>query len=574
MKMNKSILIGVLTAILATNAWGSVFFTVDVGSLQDENGAALVDEGMLYLISSGPDGSFSLPTEGSVTGAGDDSIVASWDLSAESSTQGEYIVSSGEVMFDAAWEAGHDLAILWFPNLTVGNQSPAANEAYGFYRNTSVNGIGDDWELPEDGTLLHSLKFFTDGQNPLVNSSDVPALLASAGLGVGQPAGPPVAPTNVDTNENNPGTVTFEWAGASVPGGAYRIERKLAGGSDWTVLGTVEAGATSFDDPSVGRGKDYEYRLVAINGFDAVASSEASIQSLRSSLANIATRGIMGSGDQALILGFVIQGTGPIDILATAKGPELANQGITNFALDPTMTLFRTDFTQNPPVNIEVSSNDDWGGDQVTVSDLVNRTFAQPFTSETSKDAALATSPEGTQLFTAVVNDIENANGVGLVEIFDATGTSRNGVAPNDAQNRLVNVATRGFVGTEDDVLIAGFIVDGQVDSKLLLRGLGPSISDPNLTGKLEDPTITLFRTDFTQVPPVNVEVATNDNWEDAPNVDEIVTVSNQVGAAVLASGAKDSIILVDALPGLYSFILSGANDGTGIGLVEVFLAD
>ncbi len=576
MKMKNLISIGALASMFAVNAWGSVFFTVDVGSLQDENGDPLVAQGMLYLISSGADESFSLPTAGSVVGSGDDSIVASWDLSAESSTTGEYIVSSGEVVFDGAWEAGDALAILWFPNLTLANQSPAASEPYGFYRNTSVNGNGDAWELPEDGTLLHSLKFFTEGNNPLVDSSDVPALLATAGLGVGDPAaGPPAAPTTVATNEDNPGTITFEWEDASAPGGAYRIERKLAGGSDWTVLGIVDSSATSFDDPSVGRGKDYEYRLVAINGFDSVASSEATVQSLRSSLANIATRGIMGSGDQALILGFVIEGSGPIDILATAKGPELANQNITNFALDPTMTLFRTDFTQNPPANIEVSANDDWGSTQAaTVNDLVGRTFAQPFSSETSKDAALATSPEGTQLFTAVVNDIEDSNGVGLVEIFDATGTSRNGVAPNDAQNRLVNVATRGFVGTGDEVLIAGFIVDGQVDSKLLLRGLGPSIAG-NLTGKLEDPTITLFRTDFTQNPPVNVEVATNDNWTDDPDmVDEIVAVSGQVKAAVLDTDAKDSIILVDAVPGLYSFVLSGVSDGTGIGLVEVFLAD
>jgi len=567
MKMNKLITIGVLAAILATNAWGSVFFTVDVGSLQDENGEALVTEGMLYLISAGPDGSFSLPTEGSITGTGDDTIAASWDLSAESSTQGEYIVSSGEVMFDASWEAGQELAILWFPNLTVGNQSPAANEAYGFYRNTSVNGIGDAWELPEDGTLLHSLKFFTDGQNPLVNDSDVPALLAAAGLGVGQPAGPPEAPTTVATNEDDPGTVTFEWEGASVPGGAYRVERKLAGGSDWTVLGSVEAGQSSFDDPSVGRGKDYEYRLVAINGFDSVASSESTIQSLRSSLANIATRGVLGSGAEALILGFVIEGTGPIDILATAKGPELANQGISNFALDPTISLFP--FGASDPD----AQNDDWGAQSSAVGDFVERSFAEAFSSETSKDAALAFSPEGTQLFTAIVNDNENANGVGLVEVFDATGTSRNGVAPNDAQNRLVNVATRGFVGTGNDVLIAGFIVDGQVDSKLLLRGLGPSIE--GLSGTLEDPTITLFRTDFTQPGFPQIEVATNDDWDDDPaKVDEIIAVSNDVGAAELDPDAKDSIILVDAIPGLYSFVLSGVSDGTGIGLVEVFLAD
>ena len=235
--------------------------------------------------------------------------------------------------------------------------------------------------------------------------------------------------------------------------------------------------------------------------------------------------------------------------------------------MDPTISLFPFGATDPD------AQSDDWGADAATISDFVDRSFAQAIVDDTSKDAALAFSPEGTQLFTAIVNDNENANGVGLVEVFDASGTSRNGVAPNDATNRLVNVATRGFVGTGADVLIAGFIVDGAVDSKLLLRGLGPSIA--GLSGTLEDPTITLFRTDFTQPGFPQVEVATNDDWEDDPTkVDEIIAVSNDVGAAVLNSGSKDSILLVDAVPGLYSFVLSGVNDATGIGLVEVFLAD
>ena len=568
MKLNKLIFSGALAACIATNSIGSVFFSLDLGALQDEGGVPLDGSGMLYLVVSTDDDTFSLPSDGSIIdGASDDAIVATWDLSAESTTGGEYIVTSGAVPFGDDWEAGNDLAILWFPNLTVANQVPSAGEPYGFYRNTTENGVGDAWEMPEDGTLLHSLKFFPDVSNPLVDAGDVPSFVASAGFAAGQPAGSPTAPTSVATNENNPGTVNFNWDGAAVPGGGYRIERKLASGSDWTVLGTVGSDATSYDDPSVGRGKDYDYRLVAINGFDSVVSSSAQIQSLRSSLANIATRGRIGSGAEAMILGFVIEGSGPIDILATAKGPQLANVGISNFALDPSISLFP--FGASEPD----AQSDDWGADAAAINDFVDRSFAEAFADETSKDAALAFSPEGTQLFTAIVNDSENANGVGLVEVFDATGTSRNGVAPNDATNRLVNVATRGFVGTGADVLIAGFIVDGAVDSKLLLRGLGPSIA--GLSGTLEDPTITLFRTDFTQPGFPQVEVATNDDWEDDPTkVDEIIAVSNDVGAAVLDSGSKDSILLVDAIPGLYSFVLSGVSDGTGIGLVEVFLAD
>lgn len=570
MKLKTSITSILAAGALSAGASASVFFSVDMGNLQDEGGEALVQEGMLYLVSAGADGEFAFPETGSLLAAGsDDAIVASWDLASEISQSGEYIVGSGAVSYDEAWSEGDPLAILWFPNLTTGNQTPAEGEAFGFYRNQD-SGVGDLWELPMDGVMLHSLKFFTDADSPLVEGGEAPSFVAAASFRAGEVTSiePSIDIAGLNIGEPSPATVTFSWNGSTVPeGGFFRVERRLDGELNWSVLGTVAGDVFSFDDSSIGRGKDYEYRVVAVNGFATEVSVPQTIQTLRSSLANIATRGVLGSGDEALILGFVIEGSGPIDILATAKGPELGNQGITNFALDPTIALYP--FGASAP-DVE---NQDWGDSQVSeISDLVDRSFAQSIAEQTSKDAALAFSPEGTQLFTAIVNDNENSNGLGLVEVFDASGTSRNGTAPNDAQNRLVNVATRGFVGTGNDVLIAGFIVDGQVDSKLLLRGLGPSIG---IGGNLADPTITLYRTDFTQPGFPQIEVASNDDWDDDPNaVDEIVAVSNEVGAAVLDSGSKDSILLVDAVPGLYSFVLSGVSDGTGIGLVEVFLAD
>ena len=105
-----------------------------------------------------------------------------------------------------------------------------------------------------------------------------------------------------------------------------------------------------------------------------------------------------------------------------------------------------------------------------------------------------------------------------------------------------------------------------------MIRGLGPSIG---INGTLDDPQIALFRTTFTQNGPVNEEIGKNDDWEDSPNnIDEIISVSERVGATVPDSGSKDATLLVDVEPGLYSFILSGVDSGTGIGLVEVFLAD
>ncbi len=577
MKIGKFITIGALASAISAPAWASVFFTVDVGSLQDEEGNELVNQGMLYLISAGPDDVFSLPEVGSIIAAGsDDEIVAQWDLSAESSTEGEYIVASGEVAYGGSWTAGEDqLAILWFPDLTQANQSPAASEPYGFYRNTSSGGVGDPWVMPEDGTLLYSLKFFTDGDNPLVNGSDVPSFLAAAGFGAGDAAGTPVAPTTVDSDESaNPGTIVFSFDGASAPGGGYRIERRLAGGSDWTVLGFVEDGGTSYSDSDIGRGKDYEYRAVAINGFDEVASLSAEIQSLRARLANISTRGILGSGNQSLILGFTIRGTGDIDILTRVQGPELAQQGVTSFATDPTAELIERVFNVDGTfTDTSIQSNDDWADTELAeIQGLFSRTFAVDNSDVDSTDSAMALELDGWRNFTVVATDIDATDGLALVEVFDATEES-----PNDAVNRLVNLATRGFVGTGDNILIGGFIVSGQVSSKLLIRGVGPTLANQGVSGALSDPVITLIQSDFNSGSRVDTEIAVNDNWEDAPNVDEIIAVSPGVGATNFASGTKDSAILVDIQPlpnVLYSFKMEGVGGETGIGLIEIFLAD
>ena len=161
MKLINLILSAALAAGVAANSFGSVFFSIDLGTLQDENGDALVGAGMLYLVASTDDDTFSLPSDGLlIDGASDDEIVASWDLSAESSEGGEYILASGAVPFGDTWEAGNDLAILWFPNLTVANQVPAAGEPYGFYRNTSDSGAGDVWEMPRMARCCTALSSF------------------------------------------------------------------------------------------------------------------------------------------------------------------------------------------------------------------------------------------------------------------------------------------------------------------------------------------------------------------------------------------------------------------------------
>jgi hypothetical protein len=150
----------------------------------------------------------------------------------------------------------------------------------------------------------------------------------------------------------------------------------------------------------------------------------------------------------------------------------------------------------------------------------------------------------------------------------DARGLARNGVSDIGAFEfagllpvSLGNISTRGMVGIGDEVMIGGFIITGSANKTVLIRAIGPSLSNPpfNLAGTLQDPNLSLFSgstmTDF------------NDNWADASN-------AQSIDPNLRPNSGLESAILISLPPGAYTAIVRGANGGTGIGLVEVFDLD
>jgi hypothetical protein len=126
----------------------------------------------------------------------------------------------------------------------------------------------------------------------------------------------------------------------------------------------------------------------------------------------------------------------------------------------------------------------------------------------------------------------------------------------------LGNISTRGVVGTGDNVMIGGFVLNGTGNKLVLLRAIGPSLSSPpfNLANTLQDPRIALFNSSGGMI-------ISNDNWADAPN-------AASIDASLRPSNGFESAILISLAPGTYTAIVSGANGGTGIGLIEVFDLD
>jgi hypothetical protein len=121
----------------------------------------------------------------------------------------------------------------------------------------------------------------------------------------------------------------------------------------------------------------------------------------------------------------------------------------------------------------------------------------------------------------------------------------------------LANISTRLPVQTGDNVLIGGFIITGTQPKTVILRAIGPSLTLP---GKLDDPTMELYRgSQF---------VASNDNWMDAPNKQAIVD------STVAPTNNLESALLVSLDPGDYTAVIRGADNGTGIGVVEAYDLD
>jgi hypothetical protein len=122
---------------------------------------------------------------------------------------------------------------------------------------------------------------------------------------------------------------------------------------------------------------------------------------------------------------------------------------------------------------------------------------------------------------------------------------------------RLLNISTRLRVLTGDNALIGGFIITGSDPKKVIVRGIGPSLTSQNVPGALADPVLELH--DHT-----GALIASNDNWKD--------TQQSEIEASTIApSNDLESAIVMTLDPAGYTAILRGKNNGTGIGLVEVY---
>lgn len=154
---------------------------------------------------------------------------------------------------------------------------------------------------------------------------------------------------------------------------------------------------------------------------------------------------------------------------------------------------------------------------------------------------------------------------------FDLGGVGTFPVATPDRYTvggdaRLVNVSTRGAVGTDANQLIVGFVLDG--GKSVLVRGAGPLLTTLGVSNALADPQLRLVRTGDNQ------ELATNDDWGSAAAAPALAQAAARLGATALADASRDAALLTTLPAGVYTALITGANGTTGIGLGEIYDAD
>ena len=294
--------------------------------------------------------------------------------------------------------------------------------------------------------------------------------------------------------------------------------------------------------------------LVLIGENETIFQSE---QIFLSKLGNISTRGAATSGAGAMIAGTVVRGTRPKQFLVRGIGPALGAFGVTGFLADPVLSIFNG-------TGQLVTSNTGWGTNLNTAAIVTAaRDFGAFALTANSRDSALlVTLNPGT--YTFQLTSASGATGNALVEAYDLD-------VIDATSSRAINISTRGQVGTGENILIAGLVVQGQASRTLLIRGVGPTLTQFGVTGTLADPVIKVIDSS-------GATIATNDNWGDttlangrAVTADEVELAAGASGAFALAASSKDAALLITLVPGSYTIQVSGTNNTTGLALVEAY---
>jgi acetyl esterase/lipase len=249
-------------------------------------------------------------------------------------------------------------------------------------------------------------------------------------------------------------------------------------------------------------------------------------------LLNVSTRVHVESGDSVMIGGFIIGGAAAKKIALRAIGPSLAEAGVSEVLSDPILELYDSSGTL-------VEQNDNW-------TSLPPNSVPQDLQPKNGYESFISiTLPPGS--YTGVLRGANGSTGVALFELYDL----------DPASSRVSNISTRGEVGAGSDVMIGGFIIGGEEPTKVIVRGIGPSLEASDVSNALADPLLELYDGEGSLI-------ASNNNWRTTQEQQIVIS-------GVPPSNDNESAIVATLLPGQYTALIHDAGAAKGIALVEVY---
>lgn len=385
-----------------------------------------------------------------------------------------------------------------------------------------------------------------------VTSDTVSLVLAATPIIIAQPVGLSVA-------EGANATFTVQASGSPAPTFQWKKNGKNINGATAATLTLSSVSSTDAAD----------YTVEASNSIGWLASNRATLVVkastatparrrangavddgstadvvLQSRIVNLSVRSRAGSGDNGLIVGFVVGGAVNKPMLLRGVGPSLTEFGVGDVLADPKLSLYSG--------SVMTATNDDWAlganAPEIANTGAILGAFSLR---EASTDSAMLANL-GAGAYTVQVGGKNDETGVALVEVYDAA---------SDNAASLVNLSVRTFVGAGGEAPNLGFVVAGNTPKRVLIRAVGPTLGAFGVSGTLDDPQLELFKN--------GVRVGLNDNWEGDAALSETFA---SVGAFGLAdANSKDAVMLVTLEPGAYTVVASGVGGSTGIALVEVY---
>jgi hypothetical protein len=245
------------------------------------------------------------------------------------------------------------------------------------------------------------------------------------------------------------------------------------------------------------------------------------------------------TSDDVGIGGLIITGTAPKHVVVRAIGPSLTQSGVPDALADPVLEL------HGPGVFVTIT-DDNWRDNPIQEAAIIATGIAPTNNLESAIDATLDPGA-----YTAVVRGKNNTSGVALVEAYDLSQA---------VPAKLANISTRAFVSTGNNIVIVGFILGNDSgEDRVVVRGIGPSLAAAGVANALTDPTLELRDGN-------GAFLVSNNDWQDDP-----AQAAELTAAGLAPTNNLESGIATTLPPGRYTALLAGLNNGTGVGLVEVY---